>query len=155
MKKVLGIIASAAMLMCSGCTGTYKSYVFTVDTGDKVEVKINTKDYGIRQENGEFFILDKDNEMTDIAEGFFLPAENYDYVADAAAEEPEGVTNYDGSIRCGEFEGFGYTYTADGEEKEEVRMFKISDKTAIEMFSLEPSERMDDIISNMSFGLED
>lgn len=99
-KGVLFMVALFMVLLVGGCN-TYKSYVFAVDTGDDVEVKLDTTD-GWRLENdfGRFIVKKGEKE---IITGYFGSEENYN-------ESYENITTSDLYTVMNEKSRDGYTY---------------------------------------------
>lgn len=87
-KKVIGLL----MLICClvGCqTHTSKSYTFNVETGDTIQIELETGDgYDLLQEDGSFTVK-KDDET--ILQGIFLTEDMLDQYENAV-ETDEDVT---------------------------------------------------------------
>lgn len=77
MKKIITFMLCTVMLatVLTGCR-SYKSYTYTVDTGDSIELRLDTTGgYDISPDLP--FVISKDGET--ISQGSFVTAEAYDY----------------------------------------------------------------------------
>lgn len=77
-KKVYKVLfCMIILLILSGCEfETSRAITFDIETGDKIEVKLDTTDgYALSQEDGKFFVKKKEEE---ILQGVFMTNEKYD-----------------------------------------------------------------------------
>lgn len=87
MKKFLMsiVLCCAVLLMVTGCTTT-KSYTFSVETGDKIEVKLDTTDgYNITSDLP--FTISKDKE--ELSQGTFITMDGYDQYISAVQDNSD------------------------------------------------------------------
>lgn len=81
MKKVMGILMIGIMIVSlTGCT-TNKSYTYTVETGDKVKITLNTTDGYDLSSDLPFTILKKGNNLS---QGTFIQGSYYEQYVNAA-----------------------------------------------------------------------
>ena len=82
MKNVFlfSIIFGVALLILTGCT-TNKSYTYSVETGDKIKIELNTTD-GYDMSSSLPFTISKDNET--LSQGTFIYESYYDEYVNAA-----------------------------------------------------------------------
>ena len=88
MKKILALVLGMCMLafVLTGCR-SYKSYTYNVDTGDKIELRLDTTG-GYDLTSDLPFTITKDGET--LSQGSFIIGEGYDYYA-------EGIKNDSGA----------------------------------------------------------
>ena len=100
MKKLISAI-SVALCLCVLLTACHTSfsYTFTISTGDKVKVSLDTTDgHKLTQKDGVFAVSDKDG--IKMLEGVFVTEEQYDAYEEAinekhtVLESEKGFTNY-------------------------------------------------------------
>ena len=92
MKKIIKIMScflllSALILTMSGCSSfeSSMSYTYQVNTGDVINIKLNTAD-GYDLSSDTPFVISKDGE--ELSQGTFIQSDEYDqYVAAAEADE--------------------------------------------------------------------
>ena len=102
MKRFIAItIILAVCLALTACTGTSMSYTFNVETGEQIEVKLDTTGgYKFAQSGGDMYLSDPDGDLVLI--GYFLLPDAYEsFILEPILES--GKTNY----------GNGYLYAAD------------------------------------------
>ena len=88
MKKILcSLLLFSSLFILVGCTiSSYKSYTFTVETGDAIEVKLDTSDgYDISSKNP--FTISKDDET--LSQGTFITLESYNNYIDSVDESKD------------------------------------------------------------------
>ncbi len=73
---ILGLALVIGFVLLSGCNKTTsKSYTFNVDTGDKIQIKLNTSDgFDLTQDEGKFTVSKDDSK---ILHGSFLLEKGY------------------------------------------------------------------------------
>lgn len=102
MKKFIAIsLILAACLALTACTGTSMSYTFNVETGEQIDVKLNTTGgYKFTQSGGDMYVSDPDGDLVLI--GYFLLPDAYEsFILEPILES--GKTN----------DGNGYLYATD------------------------------------------
>lgn len=87
MKKILTLVITYVVILAilAGCSvNTYKSYTFTVDTGDKVKVSLDTGDnYDITSKVP--FAISRDGKT--LSEGTFILAETFEQYKDVVESD--------------------------------------------------------------------
>ena len=78
MKKFIAIsLILAACLALTACTGTSMSYTFNVETGEQIEVKLDTTGgYKLTQSDGNMFLSNADGDL--VLTGYFLLPDAYE-----------------------------------------------------------------------------
>ena len=78
MKKFIYFTLVFMLLMLTGCTKTI-SYTFSVETGDNIQVSLETtEDYSLSQSNGQFSV---NKDSSNILTGVFISEDNfYEYL---------------------------------------------------------------------------
>ncbi len=141
MKKII----AAALLMCAVLTGcknsSAQSLTFNVETGDSINVKLDTSDndYKLKAE-GSHFIVKEDGE--DILEGIFLTEDMYaDY---------EEVIWEDGIILESDDYLF-YEYDGEAGTERNILLMVPDSDTGVIIASLEDEDKVRDAFGKLSF----
>lgn len=136
-----------ASLLLVGCS-SFKSYTFNVETGDKIEVKLDTssKKYDLRQSDGVFSVT---KERAVVLNGVFLTSEMKDaYIEAVESDDNAGILP--------EKEGaFRWMYQGEaGTEYNRIMPIDGTDNTYVMIASLIDSEEgqmlADTVISNLT-----
>lgn len=142
------LLAILMVLLLSACTKSM-SYSFTVETGDKIKVKLDTTDgYSISQKEGTYTVsLDG----TDILTGLFLTEEMYgQYLAALDSEEVE-------ILEESEHNGCTYTeyrYTAQDHTEHNFVCWVTGSSTGVLMGSVEPQQAAEEAFLRLTFSVE-
>lgn len=160
-KRFLPTIILAMLLIttvaCLTACKTEMSYMFNIDTGDRITVTLNTKELKMSQENGVFHISDKKNkeEGEYICNGSFLVADEkywkqtvddvYEYANEDSVEvlQPSAYPQFNSSSIL------KYEY----EDSHEM-VIRIADcDTGIQLYA-DTEEGLNKAVENLTFVLE-
>lgn len=136
---MLAAVICLAAVLLTACT-TSMSYTFSVETGDQVEVKLNTSD-GLKmtQSDGQFSVLDADGQH--LLDGGFVTAEGMDYYRSAMyTEGAEVLLDTDEEI----------LWTYDGEYN---RLVMVNDRTGVLIGSLMDPETAENAYQQLTITL--
>lgn len=140
------LLAGVMVFMLSACSASSsKSYTFSVETGDKIKVTLDTSDgFTLTQEKGHFFVK-KDDE--NILEGIFIREDGYNNYLAIKGEQGMRV------IEDKEKDGNPYyMYEIEGESGlEDNYVLWVKDaKTGILMASIAGREQAQAAFSNLT-----
>lgn len=142
MKKAFAIVLTLAFILAAlaGCSGSsYKAYTFTVETGDKVKLSLNTSDdYDLTAELP--FAISCDGKT--LSEGTFILAESFAQYR-AAVESDEKAELLDSGKKdgiefffwCYDGKEFNYAIRIEGSQTGIILGNPVSEESARECFN--------------------
>lgn len=145
MKRFYALLLCAAMLLV-GCSTT-KSFTFKVDTGDQLQIELDTTD-GYNITSSVPFEISKNDTL--IFNGAFGTIDDYEDYYSTAVTEPGVDIFASGSLQKGG-QYFAYTYSHDG--LTEVDYFVCINNTAVFLASTSPKEVAVETFSRILFTL--
>lgn len=103
--RLCAAVILLAMLICACGAETTKSYTFSVDTGDKIEIELtNTDGYDLTSELP--FAVSLNGQV--LSQGKFVKAEAYDQFGQAVSGDPEAEILDEGTKDGNEFLFWSY-----------------------------------------------
>ncbi|MEE0955221.1 MAG: hypothetical protein U0L49_05315 [Eubacterium sp.] len=140
----------SSVLVLTGCT-SYFSYSYNLDTGDSVEVKLDTSN-GLKLKNADngFKVLSKDGE--ELVEGSFDTYEKMqgqgEYIAEAEAAGAEGLND----VYSNTDDLLYYSYDENGTTILQ-QLIKVSDKTCVIYYSEADKDDAEEAFDALTVGL--
>lgn len=142
-KLLTPLLLFLVILTLTGCK-TSLSYTYSVETGDKVEVKLNTSD-GLKMTMGPPFVI-KDKDGTELVRGFFAEKSKYDQFEKASKTDPASTRMDDGTK-----DGNPY-FAWDIKDKEyNYAVLLKGEKTAIILQGLKSRAESERVFNNLTF----
>lgn len=147
-KKLLASILACAMCatLITGCSSSAsKSYTFDVETGDRIEVTMDTsgKGYDLSTEDSAFIVSTPDND--EAMTGIFVTTDTWNTYMTLLEEVPHADVKLSGAM--------GYYWVIDGEDgsHESDFIFMVSENSGVIIGSLMALDDALETVSRLSF----